>query len=540
VLSGSIGIAAIDAGSNAIRAVVARAFSPRKIKEVAAERLAIRLGHPVFARGRLDRQATARTLAAFRHFRHLLRRYHVCEYRAVATSAVREARNRAALLARILRESGLRLEVIDAAEEARLVRSAVLACLPEQTPLRLIVDLGGGSLQISLMRHGQVERNLALPIGTVRLMETFGIAGAFTEDQADRLRHHVISMLRTLWPAPQQFSRAVAAACGGNAELLARLAPGPRFSGVDTLNLPLLRERVWDILGRDISGRMKAFGVRRDRADVMGIAAIVFTALGDWLRLRTFLVPGVGVREGILRDLAVEHFATPFAPDEQALALLEQARGFAARMHCEQTHAEHVRSLAASLFDQLAAVHGLPAGLRLSLELGAVLHDVGLVINGKSHHKHGEYLVRHAHIPGLAPPQQALIACLVRYHSKAGPEPHHKLYASLPPRDRRRVRALSALLRVAVALDAEGTRAVRQVEVRVARQEVRLRVHADPAARISFWAVRRRAQLFEKEFGYRVVVSRARSGDVKRVASRRATIPLPDRRTAQILRMPAA
>src|SRR5437879_10343246 len=158
----------------------------------------------------------------------------------------------------------------------------------------------------------------------------------------------------------------------------------------------------------------------------MGIAAIVFTTLGDWFKFPTLLVPGVGVREGILRDLALEHFGTAELREYQAKAVLEQARRLTERLHCEQRHAEHVRYLAASLFDQLAPVHGLPAELRLLLELAALLHDVGLVISTKSHHKHGEYLIRHAQIPGLSGAQQTLVACLVRYHSKSGPEPHRE------------------------------------------------------------------------------------------------------------------
>ena len=510
-LAAPIGLLAIDAGSNAIRAVVARASSATEIREISAQRCPVRLGHYVFTQRRFDRLTLARTAQAFRHFRGLLDRYDVREYRAVATSAVREAANRDTLIRRIYRQTGIRLEVISAAEEARLVRSAVLGSLPEGVSPELILDLGGGSLEISLMRGHDVERSLALPVGTVRLMETFGISGPITEDRMEVLQHHVLSMLRTIWPNPPHLSSALAVACGGNAEALARLAPAPPVCGKDALNLELLRERLWAILRLDVSGRMKAFGVRRDRAEVMGIAAIVFTTLGDWFKFATLVVPGVGVREGILRDLALEHFGTAELREYQAKAVLEQARRLTERLHCEQRHAEHVRYLAASLFDQLAPVHGLPAELRLLLELAALLHDVGLVISTKSHHKHGEYLIRHAQIPGLSGAQQTLVACLVRYHSKSGPEPHHKLYASLGPRDRRIVRALSSLLRIAVGLDAEGTRVVQQVEVRIGRKTIRLRVHADPTAEMKLWAARRKAKWFEKEFSYRIHFSSVRS-----------------------------
>ena len=505
-----IGIAAVDAGSNAIRAGVARVSSATDIRLTARERAAVRLGHLAFTHHRLNRLTIARAVEAFRSFRRLIDHYNVKEYRAVATSAVREARNRDELIRRIYRETGIRLDVIDSAEEARLVRSAVVGVLPEGISPRLIIDLGGGSLEISVMRGSSVERNLALPLGTVRLMETFGLNGAFTDEQFELLRHHVLLKLKTLWPKQGNFSRSAAVACGGNAEALARLAPGARVAGLETLNLRLLREHLWDVLGLDVPGRMKSFGVRRDRAEVIGIATVVFCALADWLKLPTLVVPGVGVREGILRDLALEHFGTTRRRNDEERGLLEQVRRYAARLHCELTHAEHVRRLAASLFDQLAPVHHLPSAMRLPLELAALLHDVGLVISAKSHHKHGEYVIRHAHIPGLSRSQQNLVACLVRYHSKPGPEPHHKLYASLAPRERHVVRELSAILRIAVGLDAGGARAVRRVEVRIGRKVVQVVVYAPASGEPQLGEARRKTKLFAKEFGLKIHFSLVR------------------------------
>ncbi len=481
----------------------------------------------------------ARAVETFRHFLRLLRRYDVKEYRAVATSAVREAQNRDQLIRRIHRATGIRLEVIDSDEESRLVRSAVLGALGKRVWPRAILDLGGGSLEISLLRDQEVERNIALPVGTVRLMETFGLNGVLREDQVESLRHHVLAILQAAWPDPPNLSAAVTVLCGGNAEALVRLAAGPHVKGIDVVNMRLLRERLWQIARLDVRSRMKAFGVRQDRAEVMGIGAVLFTTLGDWLQLREALVPGVGVREGVLRDLAIEHFGVASPQDPEARALLEQVRLFAGRLHCEQGHAEQVRRLAASLFEQLAPVHRLPTELRLPLEMAALLHDIGLVVHTKSHHKHGEYLIRHAHIPGLAEHQQMLVACLVRYHSKAGPEPHHKLYASLEARERRQVRMLSALLRIAVGLDDDSRQAVRQVEVITGRKDVYFRVHSDPSAAISFWAARSSAKLFEKELGLRAHFTRGR-GKLKDARARREFRSRANRETTGMLRSSAA
>ena len=354
VASSPLVIAALDAGSNAIRAVVARAGSSTEIRELASARWTVRLGHGVFNKRRLDQRTAARAVDAFAQFRSLLDRYEVAQYCAVATSAVREAANRDAFVTRVRRQAGIELTVIDAAEEARLAREAVFAAAGGRFSPRVIADLGGGSLEVSFLRGRKVTRAMAMPLGAVRLMEMFNLAGSFTPDAFARLRRRVLAMLHSHGRVVSRAGRGSVVACGGNAEALARLAPGPRVAGFNTIHLCRLDGMLWDILRRDVEERMEAFGVRRDRAEVIGVAAVVFTTLGEWLGAKQLLVPAVGVREGILHDLAAAHFGPATANDERAEALRQQARRFAARMHSDATHCEQVRRLAAQLFDQLA------------------------------------------------------------------------------------------------------------------------------------------------------------------------------------------
>lgn len=506
----AIGIVAVDAGSNAIRAAVARASSATDITEIFTERWPVRLGHNVFTHRKLDARTIVRAVKTFRHFRGMMRQHKIQTYRAVATSAVREAQNRDVLIQRIFRQTGIRLEAIDAGEEARLVLRAVRATLGSIEP-RLVVDLGGGSLEVTLLQGWTVGQSVALPIGTVRLLEGMNLDGIVDEDQYYRLRHHVLSVLRSAWPSPPNLSRFTAVFCGGNAEALARLAPGPRFRGIPSIHVRLLRDRAWDILRRDVPARMRIFKVRRDRAEVMGIAAVVFLCLAEHTKLETLLVPGVGVREGILCELAMQHFGAPGSDERRSHALLDHARQLATRLHCDMVHAERVRGFVATLFDQLAPLHAMPSEFRLPLEMAALLHHAGKIVHVKGHHKHGEYLVRNAELPGLPDETQSLLACLVRYHGKSEPDLHHKLYESLSPRERRRVRALSGILRIAVSLDGDNAQGVRGITVRMKRKGVRLRLHLAPGAAVDLAAVRRKARLFEREFGVRVGFARTRA-----------------------------
>ena len=496
-------LAAIDAGSNAIRLAIAEARSGAGLVVVETERAPVRLGHRVFLERRFDQATIGRAVEAFRHFRRVLDHYEVKAYRAVATSAAREARNRQLLVRRVARAAGIRLEVIGSGEEARLVRHAVAHALGERMAPRLIFDLGGGSLEITLLGAEGVERSFALPLGTVRLMETFGYGERMTRDQQRALHDHVLATLVSAWPDPPDLTDSVVAGCGGNAEALARITSGSPFRGVPVLHLGQLKRRLREILELDLRGRMKQFGARSDRADVMAVAAVIFTTLAEWLHLRSVLVPGVGVREGLLLDLAASlaRRRPPATERRRTEKLLEGGRRFSAAFHADRKAAEHARALAASLFDQLAPLHGLPVQLRLPLELAALLHDVGSAVNPAGRQKHGEYLVRHGRLPGFRASERELVACLVRYQDTIEPTMRHKLYSSFSPRERSQVRSLASLLRLAVALGDGAGKSATTVSARVNASEVIFSASGGEHLAKRLLLAGRRAGLFEQEFG---------------------------------------
>lgn len=513
-MSDPVHIAAIDAGSNAVRLSVARAYSALDIEPLHTERYPLRLGESVFLRPRFSEEIIKKSAKAFRHLREVMDDFGVTRYRAVATSATREARNRNAFVRTIKRKSKIALEVISAAEESRLGREAVLAALgPEALP-RCILDLGGGSLEVSILQDHSVEQSAQLPLGTVRLMTTLNLPGVIRPAQAEQVRRYVRALLESkLVPRPN-LGESIGVALGGNAETLAHIAPGPREHGLETIELPLLRARLPEILKRDVRERMKAYAVRRDRADVMGIAAITFITLGRYLNLRTFAIPGVGVREGLLQEIAREAFSRrePHRYNAAARQLLTGTRSFARRLEYDQQHAEHVRELSILLFDQLQPVHHLPAQSRVLLEAGALLHDTGHMISHRGHHKHGEYLALNGDIPGLEGRDRAIVAALVRYHNrKSEPAGHHAAYSSLNNADKRITRRLSAILRVAEALDHSHRQRVLKLRASFQRGAAGMLVHARGDAAEDLRDASRSVELFEKEFHVRLYFRQARS-----------------------------
>ncbi|WP_428266188.1 HD domain-containing protein [Haliangium sp.] len=506
---GTAQLGAIDAGTNAIRMVIADAGDPHALATVEYVRVPVRLGHGTFTRGELDADTVNEAVAAMTRFRELFDQHGVSRYRAVATSAVRNAHNRDAILHRLYHEAGIELEVIDGEEEARLVRKAVLHGFAERPPPRLILDLGGGSLEVNV-HDGLAWRSSSLPVGTVRLLETFGLSGVISHDEAGMVRRYAATLVQSISPRPPP-GLSPAAVCGGNAETLAALFGDLDPSGMPGFELEALERALPEILDADVDTRMARFGVRRDRAEVMGVAALVLATVGRSLQLTRLCAPGVGIRDALLLDLAeglaVEQAA---AASARGKALLTAARTFAGRLGHDLTHGEQVRRLARSMFDQLGDVHGLDPSLGVVLEVAALLHDVGEVVHTRSHHKHSEYMIRWGRIPGLDSPWREMVATLVRTHRKSPPDlKKHEHYASLDKAQRQTVRKLAALLRLADGLDTDHRQRVDRVVVGRLGDTITfdLVLRDDAAAPAEPDRLLRKSRLFEEELGYRVTMT---------------------------------
>jgi exopolyphosphatase/guanosine-5'-triphosphate,3'-diphosphate pyrophosphatase len=338
-------------------------------------------------------------------------------------------------------------------------------------------------------------------------METFEAEGPLTRSRLRDIAKHVQSTLQSSFPEKPRVTGGPAVACGGNADALARLAPGIPTSGFPTLDAIKLRRLLPRINSLSIPERMEAFDVKQDRAEVMGIAAIILTEVARWFAVGRFAVPGVGVRDGIVRDLALRHFGSVGgAPDaRQGRALLAAARRLARKFRSDAQHGEQVRRLSLSLFDQMSEVHGLGAGSRLALGLAAEMHEMGRAVADHNHPVHGSYLLRHAEVPGLESPLRDIVVALVRYQRGPLPDPTHDEIKRLTPARRREVRALAGMLRVAHGLDSCHGGGVEDVRVRIEEKRLVLSVRAPRETREVLERAGAAGDLLRKETGREIV-----------------------------------
>ncbi len=498
-------MAAIDVGSNAIRFLAARFDEPRRFEVLAADRFPVRLGHDVFLSGRLTREATDACVATLGAVAQRLGDLGIKHRRAVATSAIRESANGEKLLERVRRETGLELVVISGSEEARLVQLAVAQRMRLGQERWILVDVGGGSVEVSLADGSGVLWSESHTMGSVRLLEELSGAGE-EPGRFGRLLEEYVATLRVP-AAVGQRRPAGLIATGGNVETLARLAgAAPDDGHVAELPVATLRRLIETLAKLSFRQRVEQLDLREDRADVILPAAMVYERLATLAEVTTIHVPYVGIREGVVLDLVADLTGRRTRVDRKLQELLASAVTLGRRFLFDEGHATRVGELSLSLFDQLKALHGLGEAERRILVAAAVLHDIGAFVSYKRHHRHSLYLIANSELPGFSPREMALVANVARYHRRSEPADDHEEFNALSAEEQARVRRLAPLLRMADALDREHQGRVGAVRVRVKGNDLQLRLLGRGDLLLEKWALKRKAEFFSREYGLKVKV----------------------------------
>lgn len=478
-------------------------------------RVPVRLGSEVFVTGRLTAQSISQTCSALREFRQAMSVAGVDAYRATATSAVREAENGATLVERARREAGIELEIIEGIEEARLIQLAVVRRLQLDARRALLIDVGGGSTELTVLEDGQATFSMSLPLGTVRMLETY-LKGAVVVDEvrARLLGEGIDRALGEALPQLKKISFDLVVGTGGNVDTLAELCPvkGGHLGFPKAIDVTLARQLRGKLFAMPAAERQRVYALRPDRADTIVPALSIFLRVAELFYQGAIVAPGVGLKEGILIELVDRHFD---AWDEEAetARLLAGCTRLGQRYHFDEGHAEVVDRLASQLFDDLWELHGLRARDRVLLRAAAILHDIGDYVRYDGHHKHSYYLIQQSDIMGLSPEERAIVANVARYHRKSLPDPAHPNFRELDKDARAKVRSLAGILRVADALDREHLGRVEGVrgEIDEPRRRLVLHLRGEGDRELEEWTVREKGDLLREEFGLEVVLSPSRS-----------------------------
>lgn len=501
-------IAAIDIGSNSIRQIVADVGDSGAIRIVDEMKAAPRLAAGLGKTGMLSPEPMAQATEALARMAELARQLGARRIEAVATSAVREAKNGQAFLAQVREQAGLKVRVLVGEEEARLAYRSALAHFELGRGRAVVMDIGGGSVELALAAEGLVDRLITLPYGAVRLTERFfaGRSAAKAVRKLRKLRKHIRPAIERALPL-RDWRGAEVIGSGGTFTNLAGIylaRQGMRAArSVHGTRIPRAEvDAILELLASmPVEDRLGVPGLNSGRADIIVAGLAVVAEVVARVEPPDVAASAFGIREGLLLEAArvMPAISDPGEARERSV------REFAERCHYEAPHARQVQRLALQLFDAIGQRLDLAAADRAILSDAALLHDVGYHINYQGHHKHSYHLILHADLLGIAPEAQVMVAHVARYHRGAVPSrKRHRAFAGLGREVRRRVRRLSAILRIADGLDRGHVAAVDQVKVRWLKRAVRITPVAAPrvrSVRLELWGAARKAGLLERVAG---------------------------------------
>lgn len=512
-------IAAIDIGTNSIHMVIADATPARGIEVVDRERDVVQVGSGSFASGRLRGDAIRRTVASLARFVQLARRHRVDKILCTTTAAVREAENGGEFLRAARAASGVSPRVIPAEEEGRFIYLAVKAALHMDGRPSLVVDIGGGSMQLVLGDGERLHRVASVPLGALRLTETQIEHDPPSAREIERLERHVRKQVRAAFRALGDPAVARVYGSSGAIHALAHAARGfERGEGVRQINGHVLHadalERTMRRLVRmPLDQRERLPEVDAKRAEILVPGGLVLAEVLDRAGAPHVILSDFGLREGLVLDWIERHAQELQALDPIADLRLRSAVRLLARFDADGPHPRHVATLSLQIFDGLAEAHGLGAPERDLLHVAALLHDVGSVLAYDGHAEHSAYIIRRGGLRGLSEDEVEVVAKVARYHGKRRPRKSDAAFSALPKRRRAVVKWLSAILRVAEGLDRSHYQLVRGVRVSARGERITLHAATRRDAQLELWAGRRRTKELARLLGAEVrIVAESAAG----------------------------
>lgn len=499
-------LAAIDVGSNSVHLLIADVSRQGHLEVVERVKEMVRLGRRSFTTGMLSQEAMELAGRVLTHFRRLVEMHRVDRVRVVATSAVREARNRRQFIARIRRETGLGLEVISGREEARLIYRAAQHALGLEGGPHLLVDLGGGSLELVLVKDRRPLWMKSAKLGAARMTERFLLDDPPSSTQCKRLENHLADQIGQQLRAARRAGVVRAIGTSGTINTLVAMVRAARGEELGTLHGSIASAAEIARLGRkllltDAAGRLELPGIDGKRLDQVAAAAILADFVLRSSGAGQFAACLWALREGMLLELAKA--TNRSAPEIRRCTVNALANRFANH----NSHGRHVAKLALMLFDATSIALQLPESARELLKYAALLHDIGHAIDHDRHNRHSYYLVKNADLLGFEPVEIEMMALSLRAHRKQSAQLDSIEWQALSASKRRVARAMAAILRVADALDRSHRGVVKTVAISYSPGRAQIEIGSGREnADLELWTCQKRVDLLAKLLDRRVTL----------------------------------
>lgn len=494
--------AAVDIGSNSVRMMTAE-VNGGKTQILAEDREVTRLGESVFRDGIISKSALDFLCGTLARMSAAYSQLNVAAVRAVATSAVRDARNQDEFLERVTKALGSNVEIISGPEEARLIHLGVEARWPRVGERTLTIDVGGGSAELIVSRGSELVDAVSKPLGAVRLTEVFLESDPPKPEELHRLHRYIDEKLLDFHKqhGAEKFDRVIATSataaalvCGVNEVPRAKREMADRLRASATQ----IRSLYEKLASLSVSSRRKVAGIGPRRAEIVVAGSAVFLRALELFGHRSLYYCTAGVRDGIIADLAAQGVDREVAQlSREQLAVVKST---AVRYGVALKHAEVVARLGHRLFKLLQSLHQLPPSAGKILEAAAYLHDIGHFVSGTGHHKHSAYLVANSDMPGFTGKERLVIAALCRFHRKSMPQARHSQFQVLDSESKRVVLNLIPLLRIADSLDRGHEQKVLDITSASKNGAVTLQLQTEEDSGLELWAAGEAGEIFQEVY----------------------------------------
>jgi exopolyphosphatase/guanosine-5'-triphosphate,3'-diphosphate pyrophosphatase len=495
-------LAVIDCGSNSFRLVVFT-YTDRWFKRTDEIHESVRVGEGLDATGELGEAPMERALETLELYAHFCKATGIDQVRPVATSAIRDAGNQKAFLKAAKKRTGLDVEVLSGEQEAHY---GYLAAVNTTTLSQgVVLDLGGGSLQLTRVEGREAIDGRSWPLGAVRMTERFMPEGGRAKRKPMKaLRDHVAAEIEHASWVDEGGRLTGIGGTVRNLAAAAQLAAGLPSYGIQGYRVT--RDALGELIERlaelPPEERGDVPGIKFARGDLILAGALVIDTVMEAGGFGMIEATDAGLREGVFFETLLGD--PPLVGDVRKATVCN----LAAQYDADFAHVEHVATLALELWDALAAagVHRGDPKERELLWAAAMLHDIGTAVDYDDHHKHSRYLILSAGMPGYSPREVALIGQAARYHRKGTPT-LGEFAALARPGDDALLNRIAAAVRIAEQLERSRDQAVSATDVEVEDGRVQLRLHAAEDVTIARWATERQGDVFRKAFGRELSVS---------------------------------
>ena len=501
--------AVIDVGSTAIRMEVAELRPDGSFRVLDSLQQPVHLGKDTFTKGRILQSTLEECVKILKGFRRVMQEYGVTEaglIKAVATSAVREAANRETFLDRVYMATGINVAAIDEAEETRLTYLSVQDLLPREPGLQkgdaLVIEVGGGDTELLLLRDGHVSYSNTFRLGTLRMRETLGTQHTSTQRTlATFIRHIQISVDQIKRSVPTARTPILIASSGDARFAAAHLVSDWKEVPEARLDIKAFASFAKKIAPLTQDELVRKYRITYQEAEGVGPALLAYAQLAREFGVEQILVPKSSLRQGLLQELATGGRLTEGFIEQ----VVHSAIALGAKYAFDERHGRQVANLCLQFFKELQPEHMLPPRHRLLLHVAALIHEIGLYVNNRSHHKHSMYLIMNSDLFGLGHHDMLMIAMVARYHRRATPQVYHEGFAALDRDDRLAVSKMAAILRVADALDRNHMQQAR--DLRFAREPGQLSVWVRDVEDLTLerLALKEKGRMFDEVYGLDVV-----------------------------------